>query len=150
LTIHYHEEAIGKFRFKKTKFYVNKKQASLYDYISDNIDQNAVVLVDNELLYTFPLYLNQNIVAALKKSTTIGLSENSKEGLARWEDVNYFYSLEKFDNKARDILKKYKVGFVITHIRQPIDQDLRQRKEEFELVYHNKKYGLFKVKNLSE
>lgn len=149
-TIHYHKDVVEKFRFKKSRFYINKKQARLYDYINGSVDQNEVVLVDSRLVYTFPLYLNQNIVAALKKSTTIALSKDSKEGLARWEDVNYFYSLERFDNKARDILRKYKVGYVVTHIKQPIGQDLRQRKEEFELVYHNKKYGLFKVKNLLE
>lgn len=146
-TIHYHKDVVEKFRFKRTKFYINNKQARLYDYINNNVDQNAIVLVDNKLVYTFPLYLNQNIVAALKKSTTIGLSKDSKEGLARWESANYFYSLERFDDKARDILKKYKVGYVVTHNKQPIDQDLWQRKEKFELVYHNEKYALFKVKN---
>jgi hypothetical protein len=150
LTINYHKDTIGKFRFKRTKFYINNKQARLYDYINNNVNQNAIVLVDNKLVYTFPLYLNQNVVAALKKNITIGFSKNPEEGLARWDDVNYFYSLERFDSKARDILKKHKVEFVITHIKQSIDQDLRQRKEEFELVYHNKKYGFFKVKNLSE
>lgn len=149
-TMHYHKDAVRKFRFKKTRFYINKKQKSLYDYINDNIDSSAVVLVDNKLVYTFPLYLNHNIVAALKKNITIAFSKNPKEGLARWDNVNYFYSSERFDNKARDILRKYKVGYVVTHIKQPIGQDLRQRKEEFELVYHNKKYGLFKVKNLLE
>ena len=106
--------------------------------------------MDNKLVYTFPLYLNQNIVAALKKNITIGFSKNPEEGLARWDAVSYFYSLERFDNKARDILKKYKVVYVVTHNKQPIDQDLQQRKEEFKLVYHNEKYGLFKVKNLLE
>jgi len=150
LTINYHKDAIGKFRFKRTRFYINNKQARLYDYINSNVDQNVILLVDNKLVYTFPLYLNQNIIAALKKKTTIGFSRNPEEGLARWDNVNYFYSLENLDSKARDILKKYKVGYVVTHRKQPIDQDLRQRKEEFELVYHNKKYGLFKVKNLLE
>lgn len=148
--IHYQKDVIEKFHLKKTKFYINKKQARLYDYINNNVDENAVVLVDKKLVYTFPLYLSHNIVAALKKSTTIGLSKDSKEGLARWEDVHYFYSLERFDNKARDILKKYKVGYVVTHRKQPIDQDLRQRKEEFELIYHNKRYRLYKARKLSE
>lgn len=150
LTINYHKDVIGKFRFKKTRFYVNKRQARLYNHINNSVDQNAIVLVDNKLVYTFSLYLNQNIVAALKKKMTMALSKDTEEGLARWDNVNYFYSLEKLDSKARDILKKYKVGCVVTHIKQPIGQDLRQRKEEFELVYHNKKYELFKVKNLLE
>jgi len=149
-TIHYHKDVVEKFHFKRTKFYINNKQARLYDYINNNVDQNAIVLVDNKLVYTFPLYLNQNIVAALKKNITIGFGKNPEEGLERWDDVNYFYSLERFDNKARDILKKYKVGYVATHINQPIGQDLQQRKEKFELVYHNEKYALFKVKNLLE
>jgi len=149
-TIHYHKDVVSKFRFKKTRFYINEKQRSLYDYINDYVDSNAVVLVDRELVYTFPLYLSQNIVAALKKNITIGFNKNPEEGLARWDDVNYFYGLEKLDNQARDILEKYKVGYVVTHIKQPVNQDLGQRKKEFELVYYNKKYRLFKVKNLSE
>jgi len=149
-TIHYHKDVVEKFRFKKSKFYINNKQARLYDYINSNVDQNTIVLMDNKLVYTFPLYLNQNIVAALKENITIGFSKNPEEGLARWDDVNYFYSLERFGNKARDILKKYKVGYVVTHIKQPISQDLEQSKGELELVYYNKKYRLFKVKNLLE
>ncbi len=149
-TINYHKDAMGKFHLKKTGFYIDKKQAQLYDYIDNNVDQNAIVLMDNKLVYTFPLYLNQNIVAAFKKKITITFSKNPEEGLSRWGDANYFYSSTRFDSRDREILKKYNVGYVITHQKQPIDQDLRRRKKELELVYDNKKYGLFKVRNLLE
>jgi tetratricopeptide (TPR) repeat protein len=110
----------------------------------------VTVLADQDLSVTIPAYVaNANVVAHRAPTTSeIFPADQQDVALERLIDQATFYSTPYLTSRSVDILRRYRVHYVITSSGSDIDMQLRLTPQWFQWLMDDQSYTLYAVNQL--